>query len=448
MHTIAVADDLSGAAETAAAFLRVARNAYAGSAFEGPRIKVHLVPEDLERLELEDVADQSLVLDIDSRGLAADDSASRLSALLVHVETRVPRSPVFFLKVDSLLRGEIAAQLEVLGRRGPVVFAVALPLLGRSTVGGVVHSESVPMHETDLWSAEKGVVPTSIAEALSPLVAEVVPLNVIRGEPAHLRCLLDEVAARNSVAICDAESDEDLDTIARAALQLQQKDVHLAGTSALGAALCRAMEPADRPGSQTVGFRSRHPDQSSSNRPVPEGVDSRNSILLIVGTASAQSRMQLEILASSGVRVVYLSSHEFVNWNADIAAVERALAEGPVAVAISGEDFDPAVSSSLSSALAQRVAPLAQQHPLVLTGGATARAVLDFLDIRWLEPIAEFEHGAVLSRTDRRGLVVTRPGSFGGSSSLAVIVEQFHSYLALESALRHGESEGHINEIE
>ena len=71
---------------------------------------------------------------------------------------------------------------------------------------------------------------------------------------------------------------------------------------------------------------------------------------------------------------------------------------------------------------------------MVLTGGETARAVLDALGVRWLEPLAEIEHGAVLSRTDQNALIVTRPGSFGEADSLLKIVERLSSYPSSEAA--------------
>src|SRR5690606_11314872 len=59
---------------------------------------------------------------------------------------------------------------------------------------------------------------------------------------------------------------------------------------------------------------------------------------------------------------------------------------------------------------------------LVLTGGETARRVLDALGIGELEPLGQIGHGAVRSRAADGRHVVTRPGSFGGVDSLRDIV--------------------------
>lgn len=53
-----------------------------------------------------------------------------------------------------------------------------------------------------------------------------------------------------------------------------------------------------------------------------------------------------------------------------------------------------------------------------LTGGQTARGVLDTLGVGRLDPLAELTPGAVLSRDADGRRYVTRPGSFGDPDSL------------------------------
>jgi 4-hydroxythreonine-4-phosphate dehydrogenase len=59
---------------------------------------------------------------------------------------------------------------------------------------------------------------------------------------------------------------------------------------------------------------------------------------------------------------------------------------------------------------------------LVLTGGETARAVVDAIGLTTLRPIYEIHHGAVASVASDGRRIVTRPGSFGGADSLVDIV--------------------------
>jgi D-threonate/D-erythronate kinase len=57
----------------------------------------------------------------------------------------------------------------------------------------------------------------------------------------------------------------------------------------------------------------------------------------------------------------------------------------------------------------------------VLTGGETARAVVDAIGITSLRPVHEIHHGAVVSVAPDGRRVVTRPGSFGDINSLVTI---------------------------
>ncbi|MFD0489385.1 nucleotide-binding domain containing protein [Saccharopolyspora spinosporotrichia] len=70
----------------------------------------------------------------------------------------------------------------------------------------------------------------------------------------------------------------------------------------------------------------------------------------------------------------------------------------------------------------RRVVTAVEDVDLVLTGGETARKVLDALGVRALRPVAQVHHGAVLSRTADGRSVVTRPGSFGDPDSLVRIL--------------------------
>lgn len=425
---IAVADDLSGAAETAVGLGRL----HGVSPRQADDLRVVLVPEDPAKTEVEHPGPPHLVFDTDNRRLDGLRSSARLESLLLRVAEVHGSTASVFLKVDSLLRGQLASELGVLLSRGPVLFAPALPALGRSTISGVVHAEGVPLHESSLWSAEGRPSPPTIAEALAPLPSGLVDLDTIRGDGKELDRVLDGLARQHAIAICDAESADDLGVIAAAALR--REGTQLAGASALGEALSRAVAASEStPGCGSV--RS----QGGSPRPAPaieagEPVEVPRSVLLVVGTASAQSRGQLQLLADSGVMVITLSAAALLDDTADRSALRAALASGPVAVTIGEARVDRGTPRDLSSALARFVGPVARGIPLVLTGGDTARAVLEQLGVQWIEPLVEIEHGAVLSRTDGGSLVVTRPGSFGGSDSLRFILERFTSHLAGDTA--------------
>jgi len=55
---------------------------------------------------------------------------------------------------------------------------------------------------------------------------------------------------------------------------------------------------------------------------------------------------------------------------------------------------------------------------LVLTGGATARAVIDALKFNWIKPLLEIEPGSVLNLLTDGRLAVIKPGSYGSQKAL------------------------------
>jgi 4-phospho-D-threonate 3-dehydrogenase / 4-phospho-D-erythronate 3-dehydrogenase len=432
---IAIADDLSGAAETAAAFLAGSGRTFgnfAQSAQPAPSHNtasddgaplVYLLPHPPEDLAsaLRNLKQDPglLVLDTDNRRFPADVAAGRLRQVLDSLPAG-EGSPTVFLKIDSLLRGPLASQLAVLAADGPVILAPALPPLGRSTVNGTVHHQGVPLHKTTLWHAEPSAPPATIAAALAPLPTAVVDLTAVRSGTEALVSALRAASAGHPfpVVICDAETPADLDAIVAAALSLP--GIRFAGASALGAALARTASQASQ--------RRAAVGRSSNGQPDPGRFP-----LLVVGSASGPAREQLQALAYDGVAVMKLSPADLLAGTADLAPLREALAAGPAAVTVDASTVDPASSAKIAAALARTVAPLATDRPLMLTGGETARSVLDALGVQRLNVLGEIEHGAVLSQAPSGSPVVTRPGSFGDANSLRTVLAALAGYRASTS---------------
>ncbi|WP_319922881.1 four-carbon acid sugar kinase family protein, partial [Streptomyces griseiscabiei] len=124
---LALADDLSGAAETAVALGGPGRIVLAPAPWDPP------------------VHGETVVVDLDCRELPGADAARR-----VHDALRAaPVDTLVFKKADSLLRGNLAAETAALadGAEG-VVVATALPALGRTVRDGVVRLGDTPLHRT------------------------------------------------------------------------------------------------------------------------------------------------------------------------------------------------------------------------------------------------------------------------------------------------------------
>ncbi|MBY6682394.1 4-hydroxythreonine-4-phosphate dehydrogenase PdxA [Rhodococcus sp. BP-316] len=360
---VVLADDLSGAAEVAGVFLdrtsdvSLTLDAVIGSAAVS-------------------------VVDLDTRAMAAEQTELLVSSAL----RSVPSGGRVLAKIDSLLRGNVAATVRALSERGPVIVAGGLPLLNRVVRDGVLHVDGVPLADTDLWHAEFDEPPESLPHMLdAPLVT------------------IDTLSAAAGVVVCDIESDADLDAVVAAVAE--RPDVILVGTSALAAAVARGLDGSAEP--RTVACTG-------------------DPVLVVVGTASSVAVEQVRRLVEDGVRLLTVDAGDVLAGLADARELSSALRDGSVALTVTGS-VDVARTRDLSVALAEYVRAGADglSVDLALTGGETARAVITALGIDTLRPLGHVHYGAVVSVDPRGRRVVTRPGSFGDRESLSAI----HSYL-------------------
>jgi 4-hydroxythreonine-4-phosphate dehydrogenase len=368
-----IADDLSGAAETAAVLARPGVGARVVLAGAGRPFRA---------------APGLTVVDLDSRTAAPADAARAVQEALA----AAPPAARIVKKIDSLLRGNLAAEIGALAAVHPVVLVPALPVADRTVRDGVVQLSGIPLRETDAWRIERSPAPSSVAAALGPLRTTVLGLDAVRGD---VDAALARALERAPVVICDAVTDADLDALAAAALA--RPDVVLAGSGGFAAAVGRVVAG---PSVERGAPRAEPPP----------------SVLVVVGSAADIAARQVERLLAAGARELRLPGT-----GARLGPGVTVLRPAPVARA------DPrAVVAGLARAVVE-LDPGPDGADLVLTGGETARRVLDELGIDQLEPLAQIGHGAVRSRTADGRHVVTRPGSFGGVDSLRDIVAELQS---------------------
>lgn len=388
MSTYVIADDLSGAAE-AAAVLAGLGNDVAQSAQNETSVSLELLSPGNSNSavspSLSGPAD-TLVVDSGNRHLATSEAAANIRLLLASR----PAGSVIFLKFDSLLRGNLDAELAAAMEAGPVVFCPALPALGRTVRHGVLEINGIPLHLTNLWQAEPTMPGHSIVASLAAASPAVVSLETLRS--GTLQDALAGITSEGHLAVCDAETEDDLDRIAAAALN---QGIILSGASALAAALARN--------------RTTPSDVSPAASPQVK----QSHVMFILGTASPSVRAQLIELQQAGVVVHRVHPADIPGFDPGIDVSTAVIVEGPV---------DPSHSGAIVQSLAELARRSHAGRHLVLSGGETARSVLDALGIRTLRPIAQAHPGAVVSATGDGRLVATRPGSFGDRHSLTQIL--------------------------
>lgn len=374
---LAISDDLSGAAETAAAIAL------------GANTEILLTADATSAAPV-------VALDLDTRHRDPADAAAAIRATLPAWRERT-----IVKKVDSMLRGNLAAEIGALRTdRTPVVVATALPAFERTVRRGVVHLAGEPLHRTSAWAAEAAAPPTSIAAALALSDAAVVELATVRS--ADLPAVLAAHVVAGRVPICDGETDTDLDAVVAAALAIP--GCRLVGSGGLAAALGRRLYPG-----------------TAADQPAASGT----SVLVVVGTAAPIAVDQIRCLADSGARHIPLPAKGLRDHDV-VSRIAASLDSGVTVVSLDPPGaLDPAHARRTACSLAEAVVAATAERSvdLVLTGGDTARCVLDAAGINRLTPVRSIHHGAVACRTVDGRSIVVRPGSFGGTDSLLRITE-------------------------
>lgn len=405
-----LADDLTGAADC-------------GVACAGHGLHTMVVLGDSGTKVRADV----LSVDGDTRRLAPSEAVSETARLLR--DYLLPEGMLLFKKLDSTLRGnvgeELAATLAVRRasadkhERTVIVMAPAFPAIGRITSGGQQLLFGKPLVDSPKLRDDPLPSRSDIAAVLraSRLHPEVLALELIRGACGALSKVMQTTAQHADVLVCDAETEDDLRRVAEASMALGRRTVW-AGS----AGLARHM-----PLAAGLSRTSLHqPAQPLAIGPA----------LFVVGSGSAVSREQIQVLASKSdaivIRIacdVLIQVEQSHRRQAYKMAIGSALNAGcDVAVfPDSSIPIDSSIGPLISTALAAMVLPFADRvGALVVTGGETARAVLQAWGITRLQLVREMEAGlpfSVTSGWSKELPVLTKAGGFGGPESLLRCLE-------------------------
>lgn len=366
-----IADDLSGAAEAAGALHR--RGFATTVVLEGT------VPEGLRGVE-----------DLDVRN--APDA-----------ETIIERAfadggPVHYVKIDSQLRGPVSAFIAAAARRAAVVLAPALPAADRTVVDGVPLLGGIPLSTSpaSAWRTEAGSAP----RRLDDLIPEGLPRRSWSRAQVRSGAFAAHLAGAEigSVHIPDADSPADLTHIADA-VQGASRVIPIGS-----AGLWEALLPAART-SPPVGDAT--------------GVD---RAIVLLGSLEPVVHRQWSAVRRDTTLVRATADEGADELSSRIARAGEGAAR---VIAITAGPADGAHHVRVADLLGRSAAAAVRDHPataLCLIGGETARRALDALGESVLHVIGEIHPGAVLSRTARGRMVVTRPGSFGDDRSLELII--------------------------
>jgi D-threonate/D-erythronate kinase len=389
-----LADDLSGALETGAAF------------------RAHGWRAVLPLRECEIPAGALRVLSSETRNRQADEAEAAVRAILTREKSA--GASLLFKKIDSTLRGPIGAELAavraVLAPKR-IVLCPANPIAGRTIRDGIVRIHGVPLLGTDFrtdpyWPAKSSSA-ADILRAQGVADLGFVGLKEIRaGTDTAAGAMMKAFESGAGVVVADAELQSDLGLIAQAS---RQAGADLASGSGGFAEAVAALS-----GKDAIATRPAFPVRFAS-------------MVVIAGSRSAMTDRQLKAAAKTGkLKIIEASPRDF-DAKRLAATIRDELATRHVALVKFGAPAGTPASPADIIACVERAADVLAREvrPQIyfLTGGETAWTVCRALSGVSLEILAEAEPGVVFASLQREGgdpqFVFTKPGGFGRENLLA-----------------------------
>ncbi|WP_298641725.1 four-carbon acid sugar kinase family protein [uncultured Cardiobacterium sp.] len=398
---LVVADDLTGANDTSVTFARA-----------GFATVLALSPNTLpEALQAEA---EVFAVSTDCRPLP-EQAAAATAAVIAAART----IDCLYLKIDSTMRGSVAAQIKgaltawrAVHSDARAVVCPAYPAMGRTIENGRLLVNGVPVNDTPSGHDAICPVPTADMAALLP-GALVMPCQEVHALADAIR------QSEAEVVVVDARSDDDLRRIAEAIAVLGHGAIPV-GSAGLANAVVATLPTATAQAA---------PDPLPLNAP---------ALLLVTSIHNAsQQQVDAYIGSAAGADAIVFSPHPAQllapgSLPALTAQLQALLVSGDGTVIIRANPAriaSGAAAEALAKTFAQQLAALGKHSlkkrrfgALVLFGGDGSAALLHALGVtalRVLRPIAEGVPLATVRGGAYDGLVViTKSGGFGAPDLL------------------------------
>lgn len=390
-----IADDLTGAADSAGAFAQ-----------SGLSTLVLLRDEVATEADVISLSTNSRDRTVEDAIAGVERAATKLVA-----RHRGAKPPLIYKKMDSALRGHPAAELLATMRATGInraIVAPALPDERRTTIDGHQYCDGIVLEQTVFGH---GLKSSDLVEMFQAGASD--PVSLVRSSDLQRKGIA--AFSQTGIVIADAATNADLELLAASAIE--------AGIGLLcgSAGLARAVARMGGLTSQTA---------------MPVGAISRQGpVLLIVGSQHQATAHQIEHARQHGVLVLRPEQHDLDEacgtLDAVISAAEIALLAGRhLIVTTLGLRNSPLGSDVVADRLSTVVdSEIVRREAggMVLTGGDAAAAVCARLGSTsiWLAgeiqpaiPAGWFADGSM-----RGTRVVTKAGSFGTPDTLLSCIE-------------------------
>ncbi|TDX01395.1 four-carbon acid sugar kinase family protein [Dinghuibacter silviterrae] len=367
-----IADDFTGAAELGGVALRYDLS-----------VEIHTEVNPACKADV-------LIIASDTRAMNEEDAMHEMKRITEAVAPLRPQ--LIFKKVDSVLRGHVAAEMEVQMRVlgfSKALLVPANPVLGRTIRNGLYYLQGQPIHHSGFSQDPEYAITSARIHDMLRIPEGKIPV----------RKLSDDLPL-TGIVVGEAEIASDLQDWARRI----DGETLVAGASGFFAAVLDSLH--------VRGVADTHYRE-------PAG----KPCLFVCGSAYAQSLETIRTLEERGGPVSYmplsLASTEDLDSLEDWVEEVRELIEefGVAIIAIRGGEthlVSPSALRERTALLVQQVCARESIRELFIEGGSTARTILERLDLQTFVPVEEKAAGVIRMRMpEHPGLHVTvKPGSY------------------------------------
>jgi uncharacterized protein YgbK (DUF1537 family) len=370
-----IADDFTGAAEIGGVGLRYGLNV--------------LIETEVNKVKGVDL----LVIATDTRSLGAEEAYNEVARITKQLLELSPS--LIFKKIDSVLRGHVAkeleAQMRVANKRQAFIVA-ANPSVGRTIVKGQYFVDSLPLNETSFSDdPEFPVGSANVTEIVKPSEFDVFSKG------------LTDLFPDTGMIIADVTTPEELTEWAK---KVNPEMVVAGGSGFFDALLGTMYRRKITPGHSDLSFGE--------------------SSLFIFGSMYPKQPSMLEKFYNN--KVVRINMPEGVYYNTDQYAglmaewakqITDQLNNGcSVMITIDHQpENEPGLSLRLRESIGQVVSIVEENYELndlFIEGGATTSMVLKYLHVNKLHPFNEADFGVIQMKAEGypKLCVTTKPGSY------------------------------------
>jgi len=293
MKIAVIADDLTGANATGVRLTKQGFQATTMVYYDRP-IQTSLI--------------DAVCVDTDSRYAAREIAEDRVEKALAHFKHW--EADVFCKRIDSTVRGnigiEIDTMLKSLGENSVAFVVASFPESGRITSGGYLLVNGVPVQQTDVAKdpvrpLTDSYIPTIIDKQSEYTVSHIGLKEVLSGKEKLIESMQVQIEEGSRIIVLDAVTNEEIEDIAHAMLQLEKV----------------TCIPAD-PGPLTAAYAHAYIKQHSR----------QNKVIMTVGSVTSNSKLQMKyLLEKTKATPIYVDASHFVRdtalWEEEISRVVK-----------------------------------------------------------------------------------------------------------------------------